>query len=130
MTDLITTHPKSDFIDQYAAEYCMLCGAKTVSCSFNETGVTCPDTECEGHDHQTVTIRGIDYEVVISTTPDQFDKQGLHNLARTLREIKCSRQLVLKRKTGKTLYSTNEFVCSVGTVEQVFTYNKPFSLSF
>ena len=129
MTDLITTHPKSDFIDQFAAEYCPYCGAKTVSCSFNEIGVTCPDTDCKGHDKQEVTIRGIVYDVIISTTPDQFDRQGLHNLARNLREIKCSRQLVLKRKTGKTLYSTNEFVPSAGPVDQVFTYNKPFSLS-
>jgi uncharacterized membrane protein len=66
--------------------------------------MTTPDTP------ETITVRGITYEVVVATTPDEFDAQGLRNLARHMRGKGATRDLALRRPAGNTMYSASEFV--------------------
>ena len=57
----------------------------------------------------TVTIKGLTYNVVLENTPDTYDEKGLHNLAREMRKNNAVRSLGIQLPKGKRLYTVVEF---------------------
>ena len=57
----------------------------------------------------TVSIKGIEYNVVQDDTPETYDDKGLHNLAREMRKNNATHALGLQRPNGKRLYTAYQF---------------------
>jgi len=57
----------------------------------------------------TVTIKGLTYNIVLENTPDTHEAKGLHNLAREMRKNNIVRDLGIQLPKGKNLYTVYEF---------------------
>jgi hypothetical protein len=57
----------------------------------------------------TIVLDGITYEIVMAKTADSADADGLHNMARVMREKRQLRHLYMKRPRGNRIYFAIEY---------------------
>ncbi|MCP4259120.1 MAG: DUF1249 domain-containing protein [Planctomycetes bacterium] len=58
---------------------------------------------------KTIKINGINYEITKSDTPEDKERMGFHNIAKTMREKGQKRHCYLKRPKGETIYWIIEY---------------------
>lgn len=57
-----------------------------------------------------ITIKGIEYQVISSKTPDQFKAEGLINVAAHMTQNGIAEDLYIARPAGETVYSSARLV--------------------